>query len=362
MKRKALFLVIFLLIMAVLTACQAQMNSPEVMVNAHKSAAKAGFMKAHFIDVGQGDAILVQLSSGKNILIDAGEDSAPVISYLRQNQVSRLDIIIATHPHSDHIGGMSDVIQSFDIGSFYMPRVSHTTDAFSNMLDAVAGKGLKAKAAKAGVTLDVGSGFKACFLAPGASSYEDLNNYSAVLKIEYGQTAFLFAGDAESVSEEEMFHSGMNLQADLLKVGHHGSHDSSTDAFLKAVKPKVAVISVGTGNDYGHPSAETIVRLKSAGAEVYRTDHLGTIIATSDGSKVTVNKTSADIQTSGSKSSSAAAVTAVSSSGQYIGNKSSKKFHLTTCSSLPAEKNRVYFNNREEAVRQGYSPCSNCRP
>lgn len=313
--------------------------------------------EVHFIDVGQGDAILIQLSSGKNILIDAGESSSPVISYLKQAGVKKLDAVIATHPHSDHIGGMADVIQAFDIGSFYMPKVSHTTKTFENMIDAVKNKGLKATEAKAGASIDVGQGFMAFFVAPNSASYDNLNNYSAVLKLEVGQSAFLFTGDAEELSENEIVRGGSNLQSNVLKVGHHGSKSSSTASFLNAVKPQYAVICVGSDNKYGHPTDEVLTRLQAVGAKIYRTDTQGTIIITSNGNNISVNKSPASITAPVNE-----APNNQNASGQYIGNKNSKKFHLPTCRSLPAPENQVYFDTRDEAVKQGYDSCGICKP
>ena len=316
--------------------------------------------KVHFIDVGQGDAILIQLSSEKNILIDAGTSSTPVIAYLNKNSIKRLDAVIATHPHSDHIGGMADIIKSFDIGSFYMPRVTHTTKTFENMLIAVKNKGLKAIEAKAGVSIDTGQGFKAYFVAPNSSSYDNLNNYSAVLKLEHGKTAFLFTGDAEDISENEMLRH--NIQANLLKVGHHGSDSSTTVSLVKAVKPQFAVICVGSGNTYGHPTPEVLGHLQAAGAKIYRTDEQGTIIATSNGNTISMNATPSTTKVSSPTTPPIETPIQPGKSTQYIGNKNSKKFHLPTCRTLPSPANRVYFNSRDEAIKQGYTPCGNCKP
>lgn len=314
--------------------------------------------KVHFIDVGQGDAILIQLSSEKNILIDAGENSTPVIVYLNKNNVKRLDAVIATHPHSDHIGGMADVIKSFDVGSFYMPRVTHTTKTFENMIDAVKNKGLKATEAKAGVAIDVGQSFKAYFVAPNSSAYDNLNNYSAVLKLELGKTTFLFSGDAENISENEMLRH--KIQANLLKVGHHGSDTATTASFLNAVSPQFAVICVGSDNKYGHPTTEVLGRLQASGVKIYRTDEQGTIIATSDGNTISMN--TAPSTTIVSPTTPSIETPIPSETPKYIGNKNSKKFHLPTCKTLPSPENRVYFNSRDEAISQGYTPCGNCKP
>ncbi|NLV22472.1 MAG: MBL fold metallo-hydrolase [Syntrophomonadaceae bacterium] len=317
------------------------------------SAPPVGYMKASIIDVGQADSILIQLSSGENILIDAGKDGTPVIRYLQANKVSRIDDLIITHPHADHIGGMDDVIRAFDIGQVYMPQITNTTDEYNEMISAINAKGLKITPARAGVSIDVDSPFKGVFLAPISASYDDLNNYSAVLKLTYGQDSFLFTGDAEEYSELEMQNSKYDLQADLIKIGHHGSTSSSTYSFLKAVNPEYAVISVGADNDYGHPSDRVISRLNSIGTKIYRTDEQGTIIATSDGTNITINTAPSIAPDQQAPSTSPE---------KYIGNKNSKKFHLPSCQSLPAEYNRVYLNSREEAISKGYEPCGNCKP
>lgn len=258
----------------------------------------SGTLTIHFIDVSQADAILVQLPSGQNILIDGGnnDDGDLVVNYLKQQGIKRLDHVIGTHPHEDHIGGLDVAIRSFEVGKVYLPKVTHNTKTYEDLLLAIKGKGLKVNQAKAGVKLDVGSGIEAVMLAPNSSSYEDLNNYSAVLKLTYGSTSFLFTGDAEAESENEILRTGSSIKSDVLKVGHHGSSSSTTAAFLKAVSPKYAVISVGKGNDYGHPHPETLAKLAEAGVEVFRTDLQGTIIASSDGKTITFNKKASPVK------------------------------------------------------------------
>lgn len=284
-------------------------HQPEISSSAESSAAGkqepaeeksaiSGTLKVHFIDVGQADSILVQLPSGQNILIDGGnnDDGTLVVNYLKQQGVKRLDHVIGTHPHEDHIGGLDVAIRSFEVGKVYLPKVVHTSKTYEDLLLAIKGKGLKVTQAKAGVKLDVGSGIEAVMLAPNSSSYEDLNNYSAVLKLTYGSTSFLFTGDAEAESESEILRVGYNLKSDVLKVGHHGSSSSTTPAFLKAVSPKYAVISVGKDNKYGHPHPETLAKLAEAGVQVFRTDLQGTIVVISDGKTITFNKKASPVK------------------------------------------------------------------
>ncbi|HHY80402.1 MAG TPA: MBL fold metallo-hydrolase [Thermoanaerobacter sp.] len=245
----------------------------------------------NYIDVGQGDSIFIQTPSGKTMLIDAGtpEMGSEVENYIKSRGINKIDILIGTHPHNDHIGGIVEVIKTFKIGKFYMPKVTTTTRTFEEVLKAAKSKGLSINVAKAGVVIDLGDGIIAKMLAPNSSHYEDLNNYSAVVKITYGNTSFLFTGDAGEQSEKEMLSEGYNLKADVLKIGHHGSSSASTWAFLKAVHPKYAVISCGKYNDYGHPHKETMKKLRSLGIIVYRTDECGTVIAVSDGKTINFN-------------------------------------------------------------------------
>lgn len=244
----------------------------------------AGSAKVHFIDVGQGDACLVELPGGQTLLIDGGGRAAgeKVQSYLKEQGVERIDYLIATHPHEDHIGGLIGVVKQFDIGKIYMPRVTHTTKTYEEFLEAIQRKGLKITAARAGVTIDAGEGVEAVLVAPCREDYEELNDYSAVLKLTYGQVSFLFTGDAEGGAERDMLASDANLAAQVLKVSHHGSSTSSSKEFLRAVQPKIAVISAGKDNPYGHPHREVVERLTSLGVEILRTDEMGDIVITAD--------------------------------------------------------------------------------
>lgn len=333
----------------------------------------SGQMKVHFINVGQGDSILIQFHNGQTMLIDAGPDDS-VVSYLNQQGIKKINYLVATHPHADHIGGMATVIRTFDIEKVYMPRVTHTTKTYENVLLAIKAKGLKITSARVGTAVFNQDGIKVNFVAPCGSSYDNLNNYSAVVKVQHGNTSFLLTGDAESLSEQQMLSSGANLKSDVLKVGHHGSKSSTTPSFLKAVSPKYAVISCGAGNQYGHPHKETISKLANAGVNVYRTDTNGTVIFVSDGKTLTVktlggsieprapNKTTSDKPASTSDKKTTSDKNAAQTSGNFIGNKNTKKFHKPSCSSLPAEKNRVYFKARDEAVSAGYVPCKRCNP
>lgn len=284
---KFIFLSIFILY--ILTGCSLEVSTDGTQAIEEPGQLSTGELEVHFLDVGQADCILIKLPNQQSILIDAGnnQDGDLVINYLKNEGIKRIDHVIGTHPHEDHIGGLDVVIDTFEIGKVYLPKVNHTTKTYEDVLLAIKNKGLKIFQAKAGVSLDVGPEVTAVFIAPNSAEYEEINNYSAVLKLVYGENSFLFTGDAEEVSELEMLsQSSLELKADLLKVGHHGSSTSTTEEFLKAVSPKYAVISVGKDNAYGHPHKETIDKLIENKIIYFRTDLHGSIIAISDGSQI----------------------------------------------------------------------------
>jgi len=247
----------------------------------------------HFIDVGQGDATLIKTPDGENILIDAGDNSHTdeMIAYLQKQGIQSFTAVIGTHPHEDHIGGLDKVIDKFEIENVYMPKVVHTTKTFEDVLDSIDRKGLKIKSAASGIKIPL-KNVDAVFLAPVSDKYEELNNYSGVLRLQYGDNVFLFTGDAEALSEEEMLaaHPSELFRAQVLKVGHHGSKSSTSEAFLSAVLPEYGIISTGEDNSYKHPHEETLDILQQYGVSVLRTDIQGTIIIKSNGEKIEVIK------------------------------------------------------------------------
>lgn len=250
----------------------------------------ASTVKVHFINVGQGDATLIQ-APGEAILIDGGgKGKGPtIVNYLKKNNVKSLTTVISTHPDADHVGGLSYVIDKMKVSKVCAPNVSHTTQAYKDFLLSVKKKKLKITTAKQGVTIPTKSkDVNLKFLAPVKTySKSDLNNWSAVLSLKHNKKSFLFTGDAENKSETDMLSKNLISKVDVLKVAHHGSKYSTSAKFLSKALPKYSVISVGK-NSYGHPTSETVNRLKKVKSTVYRTDKSGNIIFTSNGSSLSV--------------------------------------------------------------------------
>ncbi|MWV45018.1 MBL fold metallo-hydrolase [Paenibacillus sp. HJL G12] len=244
-------------------------------------------LKVYFLDVGQGASQLLVTPSGKTMLIDAGNNDKEqtMLDYMKKYHISKLDVVIGTHPDADHIGGLDKVIDQIPVETIYMPKVQSNTKTFESLLNSIKNKGLKVKTAKAGLSWDLDDQVHVDMLAP-KGTYEDTNNMSAVVKVTYGRHSFLLTGDAEAESEKAMLASGADLQADVMLVGHHGSNSSTTLNFLKQVNPKYAVIQVGKDNKYGHPKSAILNRLQKQGVEVYRNDKQGTIEITTDGKSI----------------------------------------------------------------------------
>ena len=326
--------------------------------------APGGYLEVHYIDVGQADCALIECN-GEFILIDGGNvaDSQLVVSYLQQHGVEELLAVVCTHAHEDHVGGLAGVLAVFRTYHVYAPTRTYSSKCFDDFAHYTDQQDLEITIPQPGDYLSFG-GATMTILGP-VESYADPNNTSIVVRIDYGTTSFLFTGDMETQAENDMLeHWGeaYDWHADVLKVGHHGSETSTGYRFLREVMPTYGIISVGEGNSYGHPHEKPLSRLDQAGVTLYRTDKLGTILAYSDGKTITFSwetGNAAPIVPSGTQPSvpgsshSAPAIT-------YIGNKNSKKLHLPTCSNLPAESNRVLFEDYDAAIAEGYLPCGNC--
>lgn len=276
MIKKSFHIILNFILIILLFQCS--INTKETNIQINKNT-----LQVHFINVGQGDSILIQVNN-KNLLIDSGPNKSEdkLKKYLKKLNISKFDYIIATHPHEDHIGNMSYIINNFDVLNFYAPKVENSTKAFETMVESLIRKDLKIKVLKANIkSIDLGKNIVVDVFSPFSNSYEDLNNYSPIVKISYGNTSFLFTGDAEELSENEVLNAGFDLKCDVLKIGHHGSSSSTSEKFLKASNPSIAVISVGEDNTYGHPTDTVLSRLKET--KIYRTDINGNIVITSDG-------------------------------------------------------------------------------
>lgn len=294
---KKAVLSLFLIISVFLVSCAALPSKPAMTENTAANEnlpavneKASGTLKVHYLDVGQADSILI-VQGDHAMLIDAGnnDDDDFVAGYLKKQGIKELEYLIGTHPHEDHIGSLDYIIKNFTVDKIFLPKnAKSTTKTYTDVLKAISNKGLKATNAVPLTSFKLGDADCTIF-APNSSNYEDLNNYSIVVKIKFGNNSFLFEGDAEALSEMEMVKKGYDLKADVLKLGHHGSNSSTCANFLAKVQPKYAVISVGKDNSYGHPQKKTMDRIKNSAITVYRTDECGTIIAASDGNNITFN-------------------------------------------------------------------------
>lgn len=332
-----------------------------------------------FIDVGQADAALVECD-GHYMLIDGGNkgDSSLIYTVLKNNNVQYLDIVVGTHAHEDHIGGVPGAFNYTSANLTLCPVNSYDSDAFEDFANYANQKGNGITIPTVGDTYPLG---RAEVKILGINAGSETNNSSIVLSIQYGVTTFLFTGDAEREAEQMILDSGVDLSATVLKVGHHGSDTSTTYPFLREIMPAYAVISVGEDNSYGHPTDDTLSRLRDAEVKVFRTDLHGDIMFTSDGNVVSVSTertaTEEEIMTPGGSGVLRPASPVTSETEQedeiqangtdYIVNinPSSKKFHYPSCSSVKKmkESNKMFFRGtRDELISQGYNPCGNCHP
>lgn len=370
-----LYLLIAVLTSMPLTACQdittnnnsnttpqPTISAPTTTTSTTQNPSKSN-LTIHYIDVGQADCILIQNQS-KNALIDAGNQADfPIIQdYLDNLHVKTIDTFILTHPHEDHIGSAAKIVQNYSIGTVYMTDAASRSRVYTLLMEALDAKRIAPIYPEPGDNFSIGK-TAFTFLGP-VETYDDLNSMSLVVRADFGSKSFLFTGDCTDEAEKDMLAEGVNLQSDVLKVGHHGSRDSSTYVFLRAVNPVYSVISVGEGNDYGHPTDEALSRLNDVGSTLFRTDKSGTIIATCDGNDIAWNtKGITSTQEHTDKGNGLVKEgDKVKYSSNYIGNKNSKVFHSKDCSSLPNKENQIKFKKRQDAIDSGYHPCGRCNP
>ena len=348
MKKK---LIALLLILAILVLCgclaKVLLDAPEETPAPQVTGGEK--LTVHFLDVGQADCALLECG-GEYMLIDGGNigDGRMVIAYLQELGVEELKAVVCTHAHEDHVGGLPSVLAVYPVKQVFAPTKTYASKVFDDFLYYTDQQRLEVTIPVPGDTMTLGQA-QITVLGP-LKSYAETNDTSIVMKVVFGETSFLFTGDMEVLAENDLLENGTDLKADVLKVGHHGSDTSTGYRFLYEVDPTYAVISVGEGNKYGHPNDITLSRLNDAECTIFRTDHLGTVVAVSDGKEVSFTW---ENQKGDPSNAAQADIT-------YVGNKNSKKFHAPGCASLPSEKNKVEFDTYEEAVEAGYSPCGSC--
>lgn len=296
--KKRLFIILLALSLVALFGCSPSLDSSPDSVSptpgesgksegsAVPSSAPAGSLKVHFIYAGQGDSAFIEFPDGQTMLIDAGsaEQGANIINYISGLGYSKIDYVVGTHPHTDHIGGLLEVLRTFEIGNIYMPDASSDIQTYTDLMQLVQENGIPLTVAQKDVVIKPGF---AAILSPVTinTNRKEMNDNSAVVRITNGDTNFLFMGDASKNIEGQL--SG-DISADVLKVGNHGSSYASDPAFIAKVNPKIAVITCGKNNQYHLPNEITIKTLESAGVQIYDTSKDGTVIVTSDGTSVTV--------------------------------------------------------------------------
>ncbi len=318
----------------------------------------------HYIDVGQGSSTLIEIDS-HYMLIDGGDRaySSTVVTYLKNLKIQKLDYVIVTHYDADHLNGVVGALNVYDADVLFAPDYEADSKIYASFKELIKKKGIEPLNPVVGAKYEIGDA-EFTILAPNDTHYSDANDYSIAIKLEYGDTSFVFTGDAETESEYEMLENGIDVSCNVYLAGHHGSKYSSSQAFMQATKPEYVVISVGKDNKYGHPAEEALARFAAMGCTVYRTDECGDIIAESDGRNITFRASKKrninDKKTINDNSNDTDSTN--NTKGKYIGNVKSKKYHLEDCGSLPDEANRIYFKSKKEAKDAGYSACGNCEP
>lgn len=362
------------------TANPAQMATPPSEEDPSTLLPADSTFNIQFIDVGNADAALVTCD-GHSMLIDGGDkdDSDRMYAILKARDISRLDLIAATHAHSDHVGGLPGALNYATAELTLCPVTEYDSDPFRDFKKYADLHGGGITVPKPGDTYPLGSSTVSVL---GVNAADGTNNSSLILKIKYGQTSFLFMADAEAEAEQALLASGADLSATVLKVGHHGSDTSTSYSFLQAVNPQYAVVSVGAKNSYGHPAGSVLSLLQDAGVKLYRTDLQGDIDCSSDGMTVTFKtQREADEESlfAGNDTFDAPLLEPVSTPSpviseqtstednarEYVLNTNTKKFHYPSCTSVKKMKDKnkqVFTGTREDVISMGYDPCGNCCP
>ena len=331
----------------------------EAKATAEKSDTEDVPLEIHVLDVGHGDSILIK-NNGHYMLVDAGQDDygTRIQLYLMKQGVDHLDYLMLTHPDADHIGSADVIVTKFDIDNIFMSEYEKDSSAYSQLLDALDNRNYSFSTPKRGSTYTLGD---ATFTILKSDVMEDSNDSSIVFMLTYNGTNILFMGDSEYLAEEELLDMGYDLDADVLKCGHHGSSDATTEALLEAVTPEIALISCELDGEYNHPHEETLKRLENIGATIYRTDKDGTIVLKFYGSDSLEDE---EIETPGKEDASVENYPELPDN-IYVGNKNKMRLHKATCTSLPKEENQVLFETLEEATEAGFTEdneCPNCKP
>lgn len=339
-------------------------TAPSIVVPQNSS------FEVHYIDVGQADAALV-LCDGHAMLIDGGNsaDSSLIYAYLKQRNITFLDYIVCTHAHEDHVGGLAGALNYASVGTAFAPVAEYDTKAFQNFTKYLSNSGVSITIPNHGDTFDLGTAN--CQIIGPVYPTDEPNNTSIVIKITFGETSFLFTGDAETEEERSIIDQGYDISCTVLKVGHHGSDTSTSYLWLRESSPDYAIISVGADNSYGHPTEATLSKLRDADVKTFRTDMQGHVVCTSDGKSVSFSvERNPEANTligagNGGNHTTGDPDDSISTEASYILNTNTKKFHYPNCSSVDqmSDKNKQEVtSSRDEIIDQGYSPCGRCNP